>query len=244
MKRLTVVLLCAATRLAGQELVVHPEVTHPADTVLPTAAHWPLRVRTTAPTFLSVLLAPVAPDAAPLRAESLIVRADTTFRPLHGPARAPLSPGIYRLEWTSRDAGSGERTVRVRVIAVDKVVADTQPLPPSLDRGAFLPETTWVRSRRPGFLIIAGIGAATVATVFAFEEDKVSPATIAIPAALTLGGLIAFLRGKTMAEVNTVNVAHNRQLVAADVAARQSIAGANARARAGATVRVRVVDQP
>ena len=244
MKGLALALVCAATRVAAQLPAANTEVTHPVDTVLPTAAQWPLRVRTSTPTLVSVLLAPVAPDAAPLRVESLLVQSDTTFLPLQGPARAPLQPGIYRLQWTSQDTLSGERTSRVRVIAVDKSTVDTQPHPPSLDRRAFLPETTWVRTHRPGFLIIAGIGVATLATAWTFEEDEVSPITIAIPAALAVGGLIGYVRGKTVAELNAENVAHNRRLVADDVAARQAIAGANARARAGTTVRVRVVDQP
>jgi len=101
-----------------------------------------------------------------------------------------------------------------------------------------------VTIRRPGYLLIAGIGAASLAMAVTFDEGAVSPITIAIPSALALGGLIGFLRGRTVTEVVPENAAHNRQLVNADIAARQAIAGANARALAGATLRIRVVDQP
>lgn len=236
--------LCAATPLAGQLPAVRPDVTLPADTVLTDATHWPLRIQTAGTTLVTVFLAPVAPDRPPLHVESRLVRRDETFWPLHGRDGAPLASGIYRLHVVAQDSATGQEAGRVRVIAVERAETDTEPHPPALDRSAFLPESTTVTSHRPGFLLIAGIGVASLATAVTFEEGSISPITIVIPGALALGGLIGFLRGRTVTEVVPENAAHNRQLVKADIAARQAIASANAQTRAGATLRIRVVDQP
>ena len=223
---------------------MRPDVTLPADTFLTDATHWPLRIQTAGTMLVTVFLAPVAPDTPPLHVESRLVSRDETFWPLHGPSGAPLKAGIYRLHVVAQDSASGQEASRVRVIAVERSRTDTQPYPPALDRSAFLPESTRVTTRRPGFLLIAGIGVATLATAMTFEEGSVSPITIVIPSALAVGGLIGFLRGRTVTQVVPENAAHNRQLVTADVAARQAIASANARALAGATLRIRILDRP
>ena len=236
--------LCAATPLAGQVPVVRPDMTLPADTVLTNATHWPLRIQTAGTVLVTVFLAPVTPDTPPLHVESRLVSRDETFWPLHGPNGAPLKAGIYRLVVVAQDSASGQEASRVRVIAVERARIDTQPHPPALESSAFLPESTRVTTHRPGFLLIAGIGVATLATAMTFEDGSVSPITIVIPSALAIGGLIGFLRGRTVTEVVPANAAHNRQLVSADVVARQAIASANARAVAAATLRIRVVDHP
>jgi hypothetical protein len=236
---------CVAAPLAGQSPASRIAVTVSTDTSVAQTTHWPVRIRTSGTALVSVMLAPVAPDTPPLHLESRLIHDGETFWPLHGPGGEPLEPGIYRLLVTSQDSASGEEATRIRVVAVERAAADTQAHPPALDRAAFLPETTSVKTRRPGFLLIAGIGVASLATAWTFQEDEaLSPITIAIPAAMAIGGLVGFLRGRTVTEEMPANAAHNRALVDADMAARQAIVSANARARAAATLRIRVLDQP
>jgi hypothetical protein len=221
-----------------------PAIAVSVDTSLAQAAQWPLRISTSGTTRVTVLLAPVAPDAPPFYREARLVRATETFLPLQGVAGTPLESGIYRLQVVSEDSASGVEISRVRVLAVERAKVDTQAYPPALDRGSFLPETTWVKTRRPGYLLIAGIGVASLATSWSMQDESISPITIAVPATLAIGGLVGFVRGKTVAQPMTANTRHNRDLVTADVASRQAVASANARARADASVRIRVVDQP
>jgi hypothetical protein len=230
---------------AGQAPEAAPQIDVPADTQITPATGWPLRVRTAGPTRVTVLLAPVAPDAAPLHLETQVVRDARTFWPLHGANDASLEPGIYRLLVVTQDSASGHRATRVRVLAIERLATDTQAHPPVLDRRTFLPESAYVVSRRPGFLLIAGIGVAALATAWTFEEDRgLSPITLAVPGAMAVGGLVGFLKGRHVPHPAPANAAHNQRLVDDDLAARRAIAGANARALAAATWRIRVLDQP
>jgi hypothetical protein len=247
-RSLALALLAAALR-AGVPLAAQappaPVLEAPADTSLTPATRWPLRVRTARTTLITVMLAPLAPDAPPLRIESRLVRQVETFWPLQLPGGAALEPGFYRLQIVAQDSASGAEASRVRVLAIEQVAADTQRHPPALDGAAFLPESTVVTQRRPGFLLIAGIGVASLATAWSFQDgDAFSPITIAVPAGLAVGGLVGFLKGRAQTQAVPDNVAHNRRLVDEDVAARQAIVGANARVREAAAARVRILDQP
>ena len=236
-------LVLAAVPLAAQ--APQPVVEAPTDTSLAAATRWPLRVRVPNTMLVTVTLAPIGPDTPPVRIESRLVRHVETFWPLQLPGGATVEPGFYRLQIVAQDSVSGVETSRVRVIAVEQVTADTQSHPPALDRAAFLPETAQVTTRRPGFLLIAGIGVASLATAWTFHDgEAISPITVAVPGALAIGGLIGFLKGRSESHAVPDNVAHNRRVLEADVAARQAILGANERARAIATTRIRILDQP
>lgn len=237
--------LTAAVLFASQTVGQHARLDVPADTLLAPAARWPLRITSSGTTQVTVMLAPIAPDTPPLSVETKLVRGVATFWPLRDRPGAPLEPGAYRLMVVTQDSATGLERVRVRVLVVERMAADTQLHPPALDRAAFLPETTHAVVRRPGFLLIAGIGMATLATAWTFEDDQgISPITVAVPGALAVGGVIGFLKGRPVAQPVPANVAHNRRLVDDDLTARQVIAGTNARALADATWRIRVVDQP
>lgn len=233
----------AAVPLAAQ--APQPIIEAPTDTSLTPATKWPLRVRTAGTTLITVMLLPLTPDTPPLRIESRLVRHVDTFWPLQLASGAPIEPGFYRLQVVAQDSASGAETSRVRVLAIEQVAADTQRHPAALDGAAFLPESTVVTERRPGFLLIAGIGAVSLATAVSFQDGETfSPITIAVPAGLAVGGLVGFLKGRSQMQAVPDNVAHNRRLVDEDVAARQAIMGANARARLAAAARVRILDQP
>lgn len=235
----------ASSPLAGQTTVARSPLPLPADTTVSPIGRWPLRVNLAGTTLVTVVLAPVAPDAPPIHFESQLVRSVHTFWPLRGPTGEAIEPGIYRLSVVTQDSASGEEATRVRVLAVDRIAADTQAHPPALDRAMFLPESAFVVTRRPGFLLIAGIGLAALATTWTFQEDEVvSPITVVVPGALAIGGLIGFLKGRGAWRPHPANRAHNRQLIADDLSTRGAIAGANARAVAAATWRIRVIDQP
>lgn len=237
--------LTAVVVFASQAVAQHARIDVPADTLLLPAARWPLRVTSVGTTQVTVMLAPIAPDTPPLSVETRLVRGVETFWPLRDRAGAPLEPGAYRLMVVTQDSATGLERVRVRVLVVERTAADTLVHPPTLDRAAFLPETTRAVARRPGFLLIAGIGVASLATAWTFDGDQsISPITVAVPGALAVGGLIGFLKGRPVAQAVPANVVHNRRLVDDDLTARRAIAGTNARAVAGAAWRVRVVDQP
>lgn len=237
--------LAAAVLIASQTLAPHPRIELPADTLLAPAARWPLRVTTEGTTLVTVMLAPIAPDTPPLSVESRLVRGTATFLPLHAAGGAPLEPGVFRLTVVTQDSASGRESARVRVLVVERMAVDTQVHPPALDRTVFLPESTHAVVRRPGFLLIAGIGVASLATAWSFEQDKgISPITVVVPSALAVGGIIGFLKGRPVTHVAPANVVHNRRLVDDDLAARGAIAGTNARTIAGAAARIRVIDQP
>ena len=237
--------LTAALLVASQAVAQHPRLDVSADTSLTPVARWPLRIAAAGTTHVTVMLAPITPDTPPLSVETKLVRGAETFWPLRGRAGAPLDPGPYRLVVVTQDSATGLEQVRVRVLVVERMIADTQAHPPALDRTAFLPESSHAVVRRPGFLLIAGIGVATLATAWSFDEDQaISPVTVAVPGALAVGGLVGFLKGRPVSQPLPANVLHNRRLVDDDLATRRDLAGSNARAVASATWRVRVVDQP
>lgn len=216
----------------------------PVDTSLQSGARWPLRVTTPGPALVTVMIAPLWPDTPPLHLEAQRVAIAHTFWPLRGPADEPLPAGAYRLLVTAEpDAGAPLRAVRVLV--VDRVLPDTQAHPPALDKMTFLPESARSVTRRPGFLIVTGIGVATLAATWALSENPASsPVTIAVPGILAAGGILGFVKGRSSVHPVPANVAHNNRLVDDDAAVRRRIAEANARALAAAPLRVRVVDQP
>jgi hypothetical protein len=230
------------TPLGAQAARLQLDVT--ADTSLPAGGRWPLRVTTAAPSQVTVMLAPLLPDTPPIHLESERVDVARTFWPLRGPADGPVLTGAYRLIVTA-EPDSGPPVRSIRVLVVERETPDTQPHPPALDKMSLLPESTRTVSRRPGFLIITGIGLATLAATVTLSEDPAgSPVTIAVPGALALGGLLGFVKGRSSVRALPGNVAHNNELVDADAAARRRIADANARLLAAAPLRVRVVDAP
>jgi len=190
------------------------------------------------------MLAPLHPDAAALHIESQQTSGPRTFWPLQGLVDGEASAGAYRLIVTAEEDGAPPATL-VRVLVVERIAPDTQPHPPVLDQMAFLPESARTVSRRPGFLIITGIGLATLATTWTLSDNPTSsPVTIVVPGALAIGGIVGFFKGRATTHAVPANVAHNHRLVDDDAAARRRIASANAGIRAGAPLRVRVVDQP
>jgi len=216
----------------------------PRDTVLRANARWPLRVETRDTALVTVMVAPLHPDAQPFRIESQRVIGAQIFWPLASSSGSALEPGAYRVIVTAANGGERLETV-VRIVLVERMAPDTQPHPPVLDQMAFLPESSRTVSRRPGFLIVSGIGVAALATTWSLSDDlAASPVTIVVPSALAIGGLVGFLKGRPSTHALPANVAHNHRLVDDDAAARERIKTANARAMADAPQRVRVVDQP
>jgi hypothetical protein len=213
------------------------------DTLLRPGDRWPVQVETAAPSQVTVMLAPLLPETPALNIESQQGAGLRTFWPLRGQTGTRIVPGAYRLIVNAQDS-SGPPTTLVRVLVVERVTPDTEPHPPSLDRMAFLPETTHHTTRKAGFLIVSAIGAAGLATTVTVADRGASPVTLLVPGALTVGGLIGFLKGRPAPQLNTANVAHNRRLVDMDAAERRRIAAANAQAVADAAMRVRVVDRP
>jgi hypothetical protein len=241
---------CVAVPLAAQsgDVAGLLKLDFAIDTSIPGTGRWPLRVDLPGPARVTVTFAPLLPDTPPLNVENQRVTGSHTFWPLRGPGDAPLLAGAYRLIVTAEPdgAGGGAPPLRaVRVVVVERVTPDTQVHPPSLDKMKFLPESTSTVSRRPGFLIVTGIGVATLAATWVLADDPTaSPVTIVVPGVLAAGGLIGFLKGRPSRHAVPANVAHNNRLVDDDAAARRRIADANARLLAAAALRIRVVDQP
>lgn len=237
-------LLTITTPLASQAGDPPPVSVHVTlDTLLGPDERWPLRVETPALSQVTVMLAPLLPETPALNIESQQGEGIQTFWPLRGQAGTRIVPGAYRLIVTTQEPGRAPTTV-VRVIVVERVTPDTVAHPPSLDRMAFLPETTHSTTRKPGFLIVSAIGAAGLATTMTVSDRGASPVTLLVPGALTIGGLVGFLKGRPSTHAVPANVAHNRRLVEDDAEMRRSIAAANARVVADAELRVRVVDRP
>jgi hypothetical protein len=157
-----------------------------------------------------------------------------------------VQPGRYAVLATALDSAGGISQTVERVVAISRVPADTQPLPPALTSSSFAPETLHIRHGSPvGLLLGAGLGAAAAFLPGALGRPELNKGLASdgtayvVAGSVTVAGLIGFLAGHRV-EPLPENALKNAELRRQDASTRAAITAANARARDEAPIRVRL----
>jgi hypothetical protein len=157
-----------------------------------------------------------------------------------------VPPGRYALRATAMDSTGEVSPTIERVLVVTRAEPDTQPLPPVLGPSAFEPETLRLKHSSPAVLLVGvGLGAAAALVPEALargdlNEGRAKDGTqLVIAGSVTLAGIVGFLAGHRVQPMPEA-ARRNAELRQRDAANRQTIAHANAQARANAPVRVRL----
>lgn len=236
----------AAPAVVIQRLTVQVEV--PADTVLdPSDGRLPIVPRASRRAAAFVAVGPADAPTVVAWSDTLRVGASGALGwDLRGRDGALVAPGRYALRVTAMDS-SGEVSPTIeRVLVVTRMEPDTQPLPLPLLAAAFEPETLRIKHASPTVLLLgAGLGAAAAllpdaAARSELNAGRTSDVTrLVIAGSVTVAGIVGFLAGQRVQPVPEA-ARRNAELRQRDTANRQSLAQANAAARAGAPVRVRL----
>ena len=236
-----------ATFNAERARLLTLELRSPADTQVPLrGGSWRLGVRASRSARVTLVIAPEV--GAPVHRDSQLVSAAGTFEwNLRVPDGSVVSPGTYVVRVTARDTAGQVAPGLERLMVIETVPIDTQPLPAPLLASAFAPETASVRVRPAGSLvggILLGAGAVLLAGVGPGGAEKSGDAGAFVAAsALAVGGLAGFLHGHAEPRPVPENIVRNQQVRAEDTRQRAAIAEANARARAAARLRLRVTSE-
>jgi hypothetical protein len=159
---------------------------------------------------------------------------------------ALVQPGRYALHVSAVDSTGEESAPIQRILTVERVPVDTQPLPPPLAPAAFEPETLRLKRASPSVLLVgAGLAAAAallpeVLARTELNEGRDRDATsLAIAGTAAVAGVIGFVAGHRVQPVPEA-ARRNADLRQRDAASREEIVRTNAEARANAPVRVRL----
>jgi hypothetical protein len=221
-------------------------VTVPPDTMLPLdSGALLIGVRTSHRVLVSVVVtAEDSGGAAAAYQDSQMVSGLGQFvwRPLPPLPGAPA--GRFALRVVAREVeGGSDSVVTARGLVVGRAAADTEPLPPPPPASAFLPESTLVRVRRSRSLAVGlafGAGAATLAVLGSQSQGGRDARAFVVGGAVSLGGLIGFLRGGYVHQPNAANADRNRDLREESGRQRAAVVRANADRLAHAGIRVTV----
>lgn len=242
--RLAVVPAAAAGPRAA--LAVEPSL--PADTTVP-AQGGRLRIEAT-PTYRSQVVITISPADAPGQIvwgdTQMVGGVRTTSWNLRGQGGAIVPPARYALRvYASDSVGQVSPTIQ-RILIVERVPADTLPLPPPLGRGDLLADTLHLRRGSPAGLalgLVLGAAAAVLPSALGASElnagQGADGTAYAVAGAVSLAGIIGFLAGHR-ARPLPENIRYNRELHERDALNRQAIAEQNRRAREAADIRVRI----
>jgi hypothetical protein len=169
---------------------------------------------------------------------------------LRGRDGALVEPGRYALHVSAVDSTGEESAPIQRIVTVERMLADTQAVPPPLTASAFRPDTIRTRGGSvTSVLVGAGFAAAAAILPTALGRTEINSGlsgdgTAYVAAgSVALAGLIGFLAGERVQYVPE-NVQYNEELRQQDAEARTRITAANALARERAPVRVRIEGTP
>lgn len=187
-----------------------------------------------------------APGAILWRSDTL---AAGTAAPVLWPVRAAdgrlVAPGRYLFAVTATDS-AGEQARAEWTMVVERVVADTQPVPRRVQAEELRPETLQVRRRAPaGLLLGVGIGATALALPQVLGRPELKTGTsrdataFVVAGSAAVAGFVGFLGGRRAVYVPE-NARYNADLRQQRVGQIAEIVAANARARELAPVRVRL----
>lgn len=210
----------------------------PADTVVP-ADSGVLRILVRTSRRVTVRLTILSPDSpAPIYRDTLTVGGAAALG--WRPDASALSAGSLTLR-VAVDDGGAEGAAFTTPLRVEPVRADTVPWPPLVNATELLPEREAARTRglRPLLTGVVFAAAAAAITTWGAEGPSGRDARgVVVGAALTTGGIIGFLHGAFGTRAIPENIVRNRAAVAANGAARDSVAHENLRRRAAAGIRI------
>lgn len=187
-----------------------------------------------------------APGAILWRSDTLVAGGTG---PVLWPVRAPdgrvVEPGRYLFAVTAIDE-AGEQARAEWVVAVERVAADTQPIPGPVRPDELRPETVQVRRRAPAGLALGiGLGAAALALPQLIGSPEVNAGlsrdgtAVVAAGAATVAGFIGFLGGRRPVAVPE-NATYNADQIRQRASRLAEVEVANAQARELAPVRVRL----
>lgn len=160
-------------------------------------------------------------------------------------ASTPIPTGAFTLRVSVRDPVPDPAGFAA-TLQVERLAVDTASPPPAVAAADLLPETTRVRERQPRSLLVGiafGAAAATLADMGAQGPGGRDGRALIVGGAISLGGIVGFFSGRYANRPIQENVVRNREVQAANAAARDSVARENARRRAAAGVRVVVTGE-
>jgi hypothetical protein len=184
---------------------------------------------------------------------AILWRSDTLLAggtgPVLWPVRAPdgrvVAPGRYLFAVTALDE-AGEQARIEWVVAVERVAADTQPIPGPVRPDELRPETVQVRRRAPAGLALGiGLGAAALALPQLIGRPEVNAGlsrdgtAFVVAGSATVAGLMGFLGGRR-AEYVPENAQYNVELRQQRASRIAEVVAANGLALERAPVRVRL----
>jgi len=169
---------------------------------------------------------------------------------LRGRDGALVAPGRYALHVSAVDSSGEESAPVQRIVAVERLPADTTPIPPPLTGADFRPETLRTRGGSIGSVMVGGVLAAAAAALptalgrTELNRGLSGDGTAYVAAgALAVAGVVGLLTGQ-QARYSPENTQYNEELLVAHGQERQRIVAANAAALARAPVRVRLEAGP
>jgi len=156
-----------------------------------------------------------------------------------------VAPGRYQFAVTALDS-AGEQSRAEWVMEVERVAADTQPVPSPVAPHELRPETVQVRRRAPaGLLLGVGLGAAAYAVPQVLGRHELNEglprdATVLVAAGSAAVAGVLGLVGGWRPVASPENARYNADLRQERASRIAEVVAANARARENAPVRVRL----
>ena len=187
-------------------------------------------------------------DTAAAFADTQTVAGPTTFDwDLRLAGGAIVTPGRYRLRLAARDTVGVEAAPQERTVEIERAAIDTVPMPAPIRPADLLAESAFVRQRDWTPLLRSaafGAAAALLSAVGPYPSGHTDTRAFVVGGAFALGGLIAFVSGRPVAQPLAANIEQNRRYRDQDAQNRASIARANVLARQQAHIRIRTVSAP